>query len=222
MLPSRDVRGQAGEQDRPEARKPPEVLAMPLRSRSACRTSRNGVDDEVGAGAGARLTTTIGLSGPASALRVTKWSAASGLQRSIRQQHAVNHRQHALDFTTEALCTPCRRDVDVRAFVFNGNKVLGQNRMPRSFFQRSFESMTRSVSAWFSRKVPDFQQLSICVFNASTWAMMATLQGASHGSESLRRGGGLSPPAIRSVSNACFVWHGSVFPAQRRVPEKKA
>ena len=54
--------------------------------------------------------------------------------------------------------------------------------MPRSR-SRSFESMTRSVTAWLARKVPDcLSSLSTSVVLPwSTWAMIAMLRIASLG-----------------------------------------
>ena len=52
--------------------------------------------------------------------------------------------------------------------------------MPRSF-SRSLESMTRSATASFERKVPDWRSMASTrvVLPWSTWAMMAILRMAS-------------------------------------------
>ena len=51
-----------------------------------------------------------------------------------QQQHAVDHRQNAFDFTAEVSVPRGVDDVDVNAFVFNG-AVLGKNRDAAFLFQ---------------------------------------------------------------------------------------
>ena len=52
-----------------------------------------------------------------------------------QQQHAVDHRQNAFDFTAEVCVPRGVDDVDVNAFVFNG-AVLSKNRDAAFLFQR--------------------------------------------------------------------------------------
>jgi hypothetical protein len=51
-----------------------------------------------------------------------------------QQHHAIDHTQHALDFTTEVRVTRRVNDVDMHAFVFD-RSVLGKNRDATLFFQ---------------------------------------------------------------------------------------
>jgi hypothetical protein len=90
-----------------------------------------------------------------------------------QQQHAVDHRQHALDFTAEVGVARGVDDVDVGTPYWIA-QFFDRIVMPRSF-SISFESMTRSLTCWFSRKVPDWRSSwsTRVVLPWSTWAMMA-------------------------------------------------
>src|SRR3954463_4569688 len=73
--------------------------------------------------------------------------------------------------------------------------------MPRSR-SRSIESITRSLTSWFSRKAPDCHSIASTrvVFPWSTWATMATLRRSS------RRG--MRPVRVEaSAAPAGFVEH---------------
>ncbi|MOA04876.1 hypothetical protein D3C78_1244490 [compost metagenome] len=130
------VRGQAGVARQARGVHHREVQLLFGRAQLVEQVER-GVDDEVGAGAGA-----VNLVDDHDRLQAQGQRLArheNGLRHRAfngvhQQQHAVDHGQHAFDFAAEVRVSRGIDDVDVRAFVFNGT-VLGQNRDAAFFFQ---------------------------------------------------------------------------------------
>ena len=74
-----------------------------------------------------------------------------------QQDHAVDHRQDALDLGAEIGVAGRVDDVDVRSPFHSTEVHLARMVIPRSF-SRSFESIARSSTRWLSRKVPDWRK----------------------------------------------------------------
>ena len=94
-----------------------------------------------------------------------------------QQDHAVDHRQDALDLGAEIGVAGRVDDVDVQFPCQSTDVHLARMVIPRSF-SRSVESIARSSTRWLSRKVPDWRNSwsTSVVLPWSTWAMIATLR----------------------------------------------
>ncbi|MNS88971.1 hypothetical protein D3C72_1229650 [compost metagenome] len=202
------VRGQAGVARQARGVNHREVQLFFGRAQLVEQVER-GVDDEVGAGAGA-----VNLVDDHDRLQAQGQCLArheNGLRHRTfngvnQQQHAVNHGQHALDFTTEVGVTRGVDDVDVRAFVFNGT-VLGQNRDAAFFFQivrvhdPFGQRLVFAEGAGLAQQLVD--QGCFTVVHVGDDGDVA--QGASHSESFKVRVEGSKPSGNSfSASNACF------------------
>ncbi len=117
------------------------------------------------------------------------------------QQHAIDHRQGALDLAAEVGVAGRVDDVDLGALV-EDRRVLGEDRDAALALQVVRVHDARRPRCWFWRKTPVWLSMwsTSVVLPWSTWAMMAMLRMSSRRCMRVLIGG-VSPRVVRLGAN---------------------